>query len=139
MKKLVKKLWNFTFHTETGLYLVFGVLTTVVSLVVYYPILWIYPNPTICTVISNIAGILFAYFPNKKFVFNSKSEGAEKAKEFYKFISSRLLTLGLDYLIMFLMTKVWGINGYIAKPIVVVVVVVLNYVLSKLFVFTKKK
>lgn len=138
IKSVIKKLWNFAFHTETGLYLVFGVLTTVVSLVVFYLFMWIYPHDLIGTVISNVAGILFAYFTNKGLVFGSKAEGAEKTKEFYKFVSSRLLTLGLDFLMMFVMTTLMSINGYIAKPISTVVVIILNYVLSKLFVFTKK-
>ena len=115
----------------------FGVLTTVVSLAVFYLFMWVYPQELIGTVVSNVAGILFAYFTNNGLVFGSKAEGAEKAKEFYKFVSSRLLTLGLDFLMMFLMTSLMSISGYIAKPISTVVVIILNYILSKLFVFTK--
>lgn len=139
MKKLIKKLWNFTFHTEAGLYLVFGVLTTVVSLVAFYLCEFSFHKYLLSTVVKNVSGILFAYFTNRGIVFGSKAKGGQKLLEFVKFTASRLLTFGLDMLISFLMVDKLGMNEYVVGAASTVIVVVLNYVLSKLFVFTKKK
>lgn len=138
IKGIIKKLWNFAFHTEAGLYLVFGVLTTVVSLVVYYAFMFVVDNYWVATVLKNVAGILFAYFTNRGIVFGSKAVGGKKVAEFFKFVSSRLLTFGLDLLMMFLMVDLLSVNELIAGALSTVIVIVLNYVLSKLFVFTKK-
>jgi putative flippase GtrA len=63
IKALIKKLWDFTFKTEQGLYLLFGGLTTLVSIVTFGLFDWIFAGEhyNISTVISNIAGIIFAY------------------------------------------------------------------------------
>lgn len=135
---IIKKLWNFAFHTEKGLYLVFGALTTLVSLVVFYGSMWLYPNYWLATVLRNVAGILFAYFTNRGMVFGSTAKGSERTAEFFKFVSSRLITFGLDLLMMFLMVDLAGINELVAGLLSMLVVIILNYVLSKLFVFTKK-
>lgn len=139
MKKLINKLWNFTFHTEAGLYLVFGVLTTVVSLLAFFLSQLIFDNYLVSTVIKNVSGILFAYFTNRGIVFGSKAKGGQKLLEFFKFTASRLLTFALDMLISFLMVDLMHINDNVVGVISTVIVIVLNYVLSKLFVFTKKK
>ena len=138
IKNLIKKLWNFAFHTEAGLYLVFGVLTTIVSLVVYYSFVLIGTDHMTATVLKNVAGILFAYFTNRGMVFGSKAVGEEKTKEFLKFVSSRLVTFGLDLVMMFVMVDLLSVNKMIAGALSTVIVIILNYVLSKLFVFTKK-
>ncbi len=138
IKGIIKKLWNFAFHTEAGLYLVFGVLTTVVSFAVFCVFEFAGANYMVSTVFKNVAGILFAYFTNRGIVFGSKATGGQKAAEFFKFVSSRLLTFGFDMLFMFLMVDRLGVNDLIAGALSTVIVIVLNYVLSKLFVFTKK-
>lgn len=139
IKRIIKKLWNFAFHTEAGLYLVFGVLTTVVSLIAFYSAEILLGKYMLSTVLKNVAGILFAYFTNRGIVFGSKATGKKKLVEFVKFIASRLLTFGLDLLITRIMVQALGINSYIVGAVSTVIVIVLNYVLSKLFVFTKKK
>lgn len=138
IKSIVKKLWNFAFHTEAGLYLVFGVLTTVVSLAVYYGMVLLGIDHMTSTVLKNVAGILFAYFTNRGMVFGSMAKGEEKTKEFFKFVSSRLLTFALDLLMMFVMVDLLTVNKMVAGALSTVIVIILNYVLSKLFVFTKK-
>ena len=139
IKGIIKKLWNFAFHTEAGLYLVFGVLTTVVSLIAFYSAEILLGKYMLSTVLKNVAGILFAYFTNRGIVFGSKATGKKKLVEFVKFIASRLLTFGLDLLITRIMVQALGINSYIVGAVSTVIVIVLNYILSKLFVFTKKK
>ena len=157
----VKKMWNWVFHTEKGLYLVFGALTTLVSLIVYYvldgvslfdgglyfkgvlpkdiPFLFslTLSSATVATVLRNVAGIIFAYFTNRSIVFGSKAKGKEKRTEFLKFVSSRLITLVLDVVMVFLLVDVMGANSTVSGLISQIVVIVLNYILSKLVVFNK--
>ncbi len=131
----IKKLWNFFFHTEKGLYLVFGALTTLVSLLVGLPLLWLGLDDTVANLLKNVAGILFAYFTNRSFVFGSKTKGKARSKEILMFFSSRIATLVLDMIMMYLLTFV--MDETFAMILSTVIVIVLNYVLSKLFVFKK--
>ena len=129
-------------YREIIAYLIVGVLTTVVSLVTYYlvTITFLDPNNAIqlqlANIISWIFAVAFAYFANRKYVFNSKEEN--KVKEATKFVVARLGTLGLDMLTMFIMVSVLGINDRISKLVSQVIVIVGNYLVSKLFVFKKQ-
>ena len=125
-------------------YLIVGILTTVVSIVTYFifslildienNILFILAN-----VLSWICAVVFAYITNKKFVFNTTtSSKKEELKVFSMFVSSRITTLLIELAFMFITVKVILINDKIAKVIAQFIVIVLNYVLSKLFVFKKK-
>ena len=122
-------------------YLIVGVLTTVVSLLTYYICVLIFLDPNkaielqIANIISWICAVLFAYITNKVFVFKSKNKNL--FKEFTSFVSARVLTLLLDMLIMFIMVTALGINDKISKLVVQVVVTILNYIFSKIFVFKK--
>lgn len=133
ISKLYKK------YKEIIHYLIVGVLTTVVSLGVYYACVLTFLNPEhalqlqAANVISWIAAVTFAYFTNRTFVFESKSEYI--GREMASFYVSRLTTLLIDMACMFLMVTLLGFNDKIAKLLVQVIVTVGNYILSKLFVF----
>jgi len=122
-------------------YLIFGVLTTVVSLAVYYICVYTFLNPEnvvqlqIANIISWVAGVAFAYVTNRKFVFESKEEN--KLKEAGKFVTSRITTLLMDMAIMFIGVTLCKFNDKIIKLISQVVVIVMNYLLSKIIVFKK--
>lgn len=118
-------------------YLIVGGLTTVVSVVSYALFRIIIPNYIACTVLSWIAAVLFAYFTNRIFVFESKDK--KVLKEFIKFVSCRLLTLGTEIVVMFLLVDLLKLNDMISKILVQFIIVVLNYILSKLLVFKQKK
>ena len=81
-------------------YLIFGVLTTLISLIVYYACVFTFLNPDdafqlqIANIFSWIAGVIFAYVTNRKYVFESKNNN--KVKEASKFVTSRLVTLIMD-------------------------------------------
>ena len=128
-------------YKEIISYLIFGVLTTVVSLAVYYMSVFTFLNPDvpvqlqIANILSWIAGVTFAYFTNRKYVFESKNEN--KLQEATKFVSSRITTLLLDMFIMWLGVTILCFNDKLIKIISQVLVIVGNYILSKLFVFTK--
>lgn len=130
-------------YGEVIRYLIVGVLTTVVSLCVYYGCVITFLNPQIpwqlqgANIISWIAAVTFAYVMSRKFVFQSKR--ADWLKEAGAFYSSRLVTLIVDMAIMFVMVTICHMNDKIAKLVVQVVVIVANYVLSKMFVFSKNK
>lgn len=122
-------------------YLIVGVLTTVVSLATYYLCVFTFLNPEnsvqlqIANILSWIVGVAFAYFTNRKYVFESKNQN--KISEATKFVSSRITTLVLDMLIMWLGVTVLHFNDKLIKLISQVLVIVGNYILSKLFVFKK--
>lgn len=138
MKKIVDL---YKKYQEIINYLIAGVLTTIVSLVTYYICVVTFLNPSkalelqIANTISWICTVLFAFVTNKVFVFKSKNKNL--FKEFTSFIGARILTLLLDMLIMFVMVTALGINDKISKLVVQVFVMILNYVLSKVFIFKK--
>lgn len=137
IKELYKK------YKELINYLIFGVLTTVISLAVYYLSIFTFLNPDIAiqlqiaNIISWIAGVTFAYFTNRKFVFESTT--TNKLQEATRFVSSRVTTLLLDMFIMWLFVTILHFNNRIMKVVSQVLVIVGNYILSKLLVFKNNK
>lgn len=129
-------------YEEIWNYLVVGGLTTLVSILAYVIATTLFlnvENPVqlqIANIIEWIAGVLFAYFTNRKFVFKSKNDN--KIKEFISFSSSRVVTLFADMIIKGVMVNVMGIHHYIALAVSMVAVTVGNYFLSKFLVFKKK-
>ena len=126
-------------------YLIFGVLTTLVNLAVKYLLLFTVlkaDNPVqlqIAIIISWIIAVLFAYFTNRKFVFESSEKN--KIKEFVNFVIARISTLLLEMLIMWFFVTFLKLNTdllvIIFTLISQVAVIVGNYILSKLYVFKK--
>lgn len=127
-------------------YLFFGGLTTLVNLVVYILFVqFIGLSIAVSNVIALIVSILFAFVTNKLWVFRSKSwEKKLLAGEAAKFFTARAITGAIDALGVPLLYyagltyALFGVEGFAAKAIVMVVVIVLNYVLSKLVVFNKR-
>lgn len=123
-------------------YLIIGGLTTLVSLSVYYICVLTFLDPTspmqlqIANIISWIAAVTFAYYANKKYVFNNNNRNI--SKEILLFYLFRVNTLLIDMSIMFVAVTLLGINDKIAKLIVQVIVTIANYILSKFFVFNEK-
>lgn len=122
-------------------YLIFGVLTTVVSIVSYmlFANLLFSEKTDITVQISNILSwifaVIFAYLTNRKYVFNSKSEGKEKYKEVFNFFLARFSSLIIDMALMFVLFSLMHIDDTISKIIVQFVIVIINYVFSKFLVF----
>lgn len=134
-------------YEEKWLYLVFGVLTTIVSFLTAGISKMILENASlsdkmvgdISTVISWICAVTFAYVTNRLWVFESHAKGAKEiVSEAASFYGGRLATLGVE-LLMMRIGYVWlGFNYWVVKIIANVVVLILNYVVSKIFVFRKK-
>ncbi len=136
LKKLYKK------YEEIVNYLIVGVLTTIVSLALYYLLVLTILNPDnaielqIANILSWCGAVVFAFITNRKYVFKSKNKNVKK--EAITFVSSRILTLLMDMGIMFLTVTVFKMNDKIAKLISQVVITIANYIFSKLFVFKKE-
>ena len=130
-------------YKEVINYLIFGILTTVISLLVYYICVFTFLNPEnaiqlqVANILSWIAGVAFAYFTNRKFVFESKEKN--KIKEAGKFILARVITLIIDMIIMWLGVTILNLNDKIIKLMSQVIIIVSNYVFSKVFVFKKER
>lgn len=135
MKEIIKR------NREIISYLIIGVLTTIVSLISYYllTITILSPNNplelTIANIISWIISVLFAYITNRKYVFQSKDKNI--LKEAAKFTLSRVTTLIIDILLMFIFVSILHFNDKIIKLLVQIIIIILNYIFSKLLVFKK--
>ena len=143
---MIKKLAN----KETVLYLIFGVLATVLNIVLFYLFINVWKISTgLGNILDTIICILFQYFTNRIWVFESKNNGKEAIKEFIQFILARGLTAIIDQIFVvvgvdFFVTKYisysqQGIFSVGIKILSNIIVIVLNYIFSKLFVFNKKK
>ena len=121
------------------MYLVFGVLTTLVDWVVYRALRLSGLGYMFSNVAAWGAAVVFAFVTNKFMVFNSKSvDRLIIIKEFISFVGARVFSLLLQLAGIELMIDYANINEYIAKAVMTVVVVVCNYVFSKLFIFKDK-
>jgi putative flippase GtrA len=138
--KSIKEL--FYKYEEIISYLIVGGLTTMVSLITYYLLVYTILDPNIgielqiANIVSWIFSVTFAYFTNRKYVFKSKNKIS--FKEGISFYISRIGTLFLDMLMMYVFVTVLGFNDKIIKFVVQIIVIILNYILSKFIVFKKK-
>lgn len=131
------KLYNiYKKHEEIVNYVIAGALTTLVSIVSYYLFRLIIPYYYINTTLSWIAAVSFAFIVNRKYVFKSKDTNI--IEEFIKFIGSRLTTLLIEITLMFVLVTLLKVNDMIAKLMLQIIILVLNYILSKLYVFKKR-
>lgn len=134
IRALVEKYWDILS------YLIFGVLTTVVNYAVYLPIYNLLGlSAAVSNVIAWVAAVAFAFLTNKPFVFKSHDWSARTViPELTKFVSCRIASGAMETVILLLTVDLLGWNGNIWKLITQVLVVILNYVTSKLVVFRKK-
>lgn len=119
------------------LYLVFGVLTTIINIVVYYVCSNILEMSTIMSnVVAWLLSVLFAYITNRKWVFESQVKTKEDIiKEMSSFFWCRLATGILDIVIMYITVDLLFMNGMVMKCLSNVIVIVVNYIASKLIIF----
>ena len=149
MKDKFKKVYDlgmtlFKKYEEIIVYLIVGVMTTIVSwFCMFFVNIVIFGNPLYPTSTQNLilsivnwtAGVLFAYPTNRKFVFKSKDKNI--LGEFAKFVASRVSTLILDILLRQVLGFL-GVDVFVTTVISAVLVIIGNYVFSKLLVFRKK-
>ena len=136
MKKLINLMEK---YREILVYLVFGVLTTVVNYIVYLPC---YNLLQISAAVSNVsawaAAVTFAFLTNKPFVFQSRDWSAKTVvPELIKFLGTRIGSGAVETLSLLITVDMLGLNGNLWKIVTSVMVVILNYIGSKLLVFRK--
>ncbi len=136
--KLAKEL--FKKYNSIIMYLFFGVCTTLVNIISYYIFAHIFKAGVMfSTVIAWILAVLFAYVTNRKWVFKSYAKTKKEIfNEIVSFFSCRLATGLVDWLCMFIFVEKLGFNDVIIKTLANILVIVLNYIASKLIIFKKK-
>lgn len=137
----IKKIWDFLFVSEKGLYLVFGGLTTLVSIIVFkvFDLIFAGEYYLFSTIMKNIAGIIFAYFTNRKYVFKSKNISKKaKTQEATLFAVTRTATLFIDMWFTTFFIEKAGIDNTVSSVISTIIVIILNYIASKLYIFKRK-
>ena len=134
IRKLISKYW------DVLSYLFFGGLTTIVNFVVYFPCYhWLGISAAVSNVIAWVVAVAFAYLTNKPFVFKSHDWSLQTVgPELVKFVGCRIGSGVMETAIIFVVVDQLGGNGILWKVVTSVLVVILNYVASKLLVFKKK-
>ena len=137
---MIKKLWKLCINRETITYVVAGVGTTVVNFVSYHLFCNILGVPNlVANAIAWVIAVAFAYVVNARWVFlEEKEEAAKESVKIVKFFGARIATFGVEEFGMFVLVDLMHGNNLLMKAVVAVLVIILNYIFSKLFVFTKK-
>lgn len=140
----MRKLWDFGWglykkHEEGINYLIFGFLAFVLNYILYF----VFEDALsmhymAATVISWVLTVVFAYWTNRTFVFKSQNKDISAVvKEFVSFISARVATEVLEVVLMYMMVDMLAINDKISKLVCQTIVILANYVLSKIWIFKK--
>lgn len=134
MDKIKEKLLN----REVIMYVIFGIATTLVNLIVSFILEGIVNlNGEIASAIGIIASILFAYFTNRKWVFQTKAKGKENIKEFGRFILGRAFTMIVEQGGVIIFYTHMNLPFMPVKLSLTILVIILNFFLSKFFAFKK--
>lgn len=137
IKVLIKKFCT----REVILYAVFGVLTTIVNLSISYILEgYFHINGAIASAVGILAAVIFAYFSNRKLVFNSQAVGfMANLKEFGKFMLGRAATMLLEESGVILFYNIMHLPFQPVKLLLTIIVIILNFFISKFFAFKKVK
>ena len=138
-------------YRELVLYIFFGAMTTLVDMAVYWPLFFAFPDSPAFIIVANciawVCAVLFAFAVNKFIVFSDKKKDlGAVASQLLSFAGGRVLSLGIETLLLLggdALIKALACEGeiiaYLPKLAAQVFVVIINYVISKFFVFKKKK
>ena len=133
MEKRIRALYE----NDMVRYVFFGGCTTLVNLVSFFILRHAGVGLTIANIISVILAIIFAYLVNSKYVFQDKCETLrDHIRPFCKFISARLVTMVIEVGGVWLLVEAAGMMDMAGKFIIQFIVLILNYIFSKFFVFT---
>lgn len=134
LRSLIEKYW------DVLSYLFFGVLTTVVNYLIYLPVYnFCGLSAALSNMIAWVGAVIFAFLTNKPFVFHSHDWSTKTVvPELTKFVSCRIASGVLETVILFLAVDCMNWDGNIWKLVTQVLVIIINYVGSKLLVFRKK-
>ena len=137
---MFKKIWALYKEYEEPInYIIAGALGTIVNIGTFTLCRALGLDVTWSNVIAWIITIIFVYITNKFFVFKTGNKTKkESTKEFVMFILARLATLGVEILLLNLFIEAMQMSELISKTVAQIVVIILNYILSKLVIFTHK-
>lgn len=139
IKFLIQLFWK-CYNNDILRYIFWGGCTTLVNLISFYILRKCHLGLNTANVFSIILAILFAYVVNSRFVFQDKCETLkDHIQPFVKFISARLVSMVVEVGGVWLLVEVMGLNDMIGKFITQFIVMALNYLFSKFFIFTTGK
>lgn len=123
---------------EVIFYAIFGILTTIVNLLIFYILTHFNLDENLSNIIAVIIAVLFAYFSNRKLVFNSNAITLkEKFMEFCKFMLGRAFTMVVEIIGFYLFFNIIEIQEFVSKILISIIVIILNFFISKFFAFKK--
>lgn len=127
-------------NKEISSYIIFGVLTTIVNILTYALLTKVFGfGYQFATATAWFTAVLFAYYTNKKYVFKFSDIGLVKASKYFLLFSYyRILSLIIDVVIMYVLIDILLMNDLVTKIIANIIVVAINYMTSKVFVFKKE-
>lgn len=134
VKRLIEK------HKELILYVVFGMLTTVVNYLIYLPLYnFAHFSAAASNGIAWLGAVIFAYIANKLYVFESRDWSWHVfLPEFFKFVGCRVCSGAAETLIIYFTVDFLAFNGNVMKMLTSILVIILNYIASKLIIFKAK-
>lgn len=141
MKDKIKNIMNKLLNREVIMYIIFGVLTTLVNLIISFVLEGVVNiNGAWASAIGIVCSVLFAYFTNRKWVFNTKAKGfKENFREFIKFILGRAVTMVIEQGGVVIFYSYMNLPFMPVKLSLTIIVIILNFFFSKFFAFSKKK
>ncbi|MGN1457711.1 MAG: GtrA family protein, partial [Acutalibacteraceae bacterium] len=123
-------------YKEIILYVIFGGLTTVINYAIYALMVLLKIDIYTSNITAWVGAVLFAYLTNRKMVFNSEAKGKKSIFiEILSFYGARVFSLAVETGLLFVCVSLMGMNEWITKLVLQVVVIVLNYIFSKFLVF----
>lgn len=126
-------------YKQVILYLFFGGLSFLLSMITYY-IFTLCCNVLVANILSWVIVVAFSYITNEKFVFTGDKDSRKITfRKISQFYMGRLFTLGIEEIILYLFILVLGLNDILIKIIAQMVVIILNYIISKFVIFKKKE
>ena len=140
MGEKIKKIWKYLTSREMILYIVFGVLTTVLNLVIYFVMTeGMAQNESFSYFIAWVVAVAFAFVTNKKFVFSSKTKRAKAVLyELATFVGGRLLTFAIGEILITVFVSMLAQSNVLWKIFTNIIEIVVNWLVSKMITFRKK-
>ncbi len=140
IKARIRKLWQISVNRETITYIIAGALTTLVNFSSYEGLYRLGLSNLWANAWAWVIAVTFAYIVNKRNVFMSKSSGIkDEASKLTKFFGARLVTLGVEQFGMYIFVNRLGFYRLLVKACLAVIVIILNYLFSKLYIFNRNR
>lgn len=138
-RPLVNKILEKVLNREVITYGIMGIMTTIINFISYEGLYRLTRSNLIANAMAWLIAVTFAYIVNKWNVFHSLSDTAkDEVLKVTKFFAARLVSLGVEQLGLYILVERMGIYRWIVKGALSVIVIILNYIFSKLYIFKRK-